>query len=83
MLVKGRSDRRIPTIIFLPKNFHNGRQESRTRVNKLHDEAFRRIAKEYGMDSDELQVFKGNSAPVENLMQQWNFRVKPKSRCIC
>lgn len=40
--------------------------------NKLHDETFRRIAKKYGMDSDELQVFKGNSSPVESLMQKWN-----------
>lgn len=39
--------------------------------NKLHDEAFRRIAKTYGMDEDELQVFKGNSSPVEKLRQKW------------
>lgn len=39
--------------------------------NKLHDEAFRRIAKTYRMDEDELQVFKGNSAPVEKLRQKW------------
>ncbi len=48
------------------------RRGSKINRNKLHDEAFRRIAKEYGMDIDELQVFKGNSAPVENLMQKWN-----------
>ncbi|WP_304647630.1 hypothetical protein, partial [uncultured Duncaniella sp.] len=57
-------------LTLFPKFMH---RTSGLSLNKLHDEAFRRIAKEYGMDSDELQVFKGNSAPVENLMQQWNF----------
>lgn len=41
---------------------------------KLHDEAFRRIAKTYNMDERALQVFKGNSDPViiNSLRKEWN-----------
>lgn len=39
--------------------------------NKLHDEAFRRIAKRYNMDETMLQVFKGNSAVVTDLKERW------------
>lgn len=39
---------------------------------KLHVEAFTRIANKYGLDYDELQVFKGNSEPIERLCKKWN-----------
>ncbi|MDE6855034.1 MAG: hypothetical protein K2J34_01025 [Muribaculaceae bacterium] len=52
---------------FLKKK-SNGKIERRY----LHDEAFRLIAKKYGMDEDQLQVFKGNSAPITKLMNKWN-----------
>lgn len=52
-----------------PTELQNGVKINR---NKLHDETFRRIAKSYGIDEDELQVFKGNSAPVSKLMEKYN-----------
>lgn len=52
-----------------PQELQAGKKINR---NKLHNEAFKRIAKSYGMDEDELQVFKGNSGPVEKLMRKWN-----------
>lgn len=52
-----------------PKELQSGGKINR---NKLHDEAFRRIAQSYGLDEDELQVFKGNSAPITTLMKKYH-----------
>lgn len=38
---------------------------------KLHEEAFARLAEKYGVSIDELKVFKGDSEPVQRLAQQW------------
>lgn len=40
--------------------------------SKLHDVAFERMAKKYGMTVEELKVFKGDTSPVDNLMKKWN-----------
>ena len=39
---------------------------------RLHIEAFKAMSEKYGMDYDELQVFKGNSEPVDRLRKKWN-----------
>lgn len=51
-----------------PKELQVGKKIDRS---KLHNEAYRRIAKKYGMDEDELQIFKGNSEPVDRLRKKW------------
>lgn len=47
------------------------RSKSSVNREKLHIEAFKRMAEKYGMSYDELQVFKGNSEPVERLVKKW------------
>lgn len=39
---------------------------------KLHLAVYKEMANKYGMEPEELQVFKGNSAPIEKLMKKWN-----------
>lgn len=51
------------------ENLRSGKKVDR---QYLHNKAFERIAEKYGMSPDELQVFKGNSEPIERLKKQWN-----------
>ena len=38
---------------------------------RLHEEAFKRLAEKLGVSVDELKVFKGDSEPVKRLMERW------------
>jgi len=37
----------------------------------LHNEAFDRLAKQKGVSDDEIRIYKGDSEPVERLMERW------------
>lgn len=50
------------------ENLRSGKKVDR---QHLHNEAFKRIAEKYGMSPDELQIFKGNSEPLERLKKRW------------
>lgn len=43
----------------------------KNRMN-LHIAAFKKMSSKYGIDYDELQVFKGNAEPVERLARKWS-----------
>lgn len=39
---------------------------------KLHQEAYQRMAQKYGVSKEEIKVFKGDSGVVPALMEKWN-----------
>lgn len=58
-------------------NYDEVRRKNGKNINrqKLHEEAFRRIAQKMGKSVDEIKVFKGDEAAAERLADKWNCSV--------